>query len=172
MNFPNDQTDWQVIYTYPKFEKKVNQKLEQLKIHSFLPMHEVIRQWSDRKKKLKVPLFPNYLFVKVSNVEKWKVSAIAGVVKFINDNGKSSFVSDRVISSIKKACSKSIEVVNQVYKTGDPVNVVSGPLMGVQGTLVEWKGKSKLVISIDMLKQSILVEVNPEDLEKKLELVY
>ncbi len=57
----SDNEHWYVLFTMSKLEKKINYSFQQQGIESFLPLHKIIRQWSDRKKKLDVPLFPNYI---------------------------------------------------------------------------------------------------------------
>ena len=89
-----NQSDWIVIYTYPKFEQKIEKELIKIDIETFLPMHEVVRQWSDRKKKLTLPLFPNYLFVRTDSRNRWKVLAIKGVVKFLSNNNQVAFLNE------------------------------------------------------------------------------
>lgn len=55
--------NWDMAYTFPKAERKAACKLREMGVTSFLPLHKVVKQWSDRKKKLELPLFPNYLFI-------------------------------------------------------------------------------------------------------------
>ena len=159
--------NWMVVYTYSKFEYKVEKELTKLQIETFLPTHDIVKQWSDRKKRLTVPLFPNYLFVRVPINESWKVLATQGVVKFLSEKEEPCFISNHIIASIRKACLSTVEVTSQSFNKGDVVDVISGPLIGAQGVLVEKKGRTRLAISIDLIKQSVLAEVNVEDLKKK-----
>ena len=56
---------WHVIYTAPRAEKKVNERLESQGVETYLPLQKTLRQWSDRKKKVSIPLFNSYVFVRV-----------------------------------------------------------------------------------------------------------
>lgn len=172
MTVANNHLDWQVIYTYPKFEKKIKKELERLEIDCFLPMHNVIRQWSDRKKKLTLPLFPNYLFVRADTNNRWQIQKVNGVVNFVTHAGKLSYVSDSIINSLKLATLSKLEVSNEQFVEGDKVRVMNGPLIGLSGILVKRKGRCKLAITIETMRQSVMVEVDAEDLEKQTELAY
>ena len=74
---------WYVVYTLSKHEKKVEKLLERKNIESYLPKRTIIRQWSDRKRKVEAPLFPNYLFVHIHPREFWKVLSTNGVIRFV-----------------------------------------------------------------------------------------
>ena len=166
---PKDGSEWMVVYTYPRFEQKIVKELTRLQIETFLPTHEVV---SDRKKKLVVPLFPSYLFVRTLDTNRWKVLATNGVVKFISIKNQPCLVSDDTISAIRKACTRDVNVVDQMFNEGDEVEVATGPLSGLKGILTEKKGRTRLAISIELMKQSVLVDVNVEDLKQKMELTY
>ena len=157
---------WHVIYTRPKFEKKIFSKLQEKKVETFLPLQKVMRQWSDRKKKVEVPLFPNYLFVNISSSDKWNVLNVDGVVRFLQFGNKSATISEKDINIIRRSLIGNPEVSNQKFNYGDPVVIIRGPLRGLEGVLINNKGKKRLAIRIDIIDKSILVNVPPGDLQK------
>ncbi|MBL6449172.1 UpxY family transcription antiterminator [Fulvivirga sp. 29W222] len=157
---------WQVVYTYSQYEKKVQKEFQRKGIESFLPLQKKIRQWSDRKRKVEVPLFPNYIFVRVAIKNLWKVLKVNGIVKFISSEGRPVTVSNATVDSIRKLINHDVEVTNELFTEGDIVRVIRGPLSETEGVLVEKKGKSRLAIQISIMKQSVLVDIAPCDLEK------
>lgn len=157
---------WHVIYTRPKFEKRIFVKLQKRKVETFLPLQKVMRQWSDRKKKVEVPLFPNYLFVHISPIDKWNVLCVEGVVRFLQFGGKSATISDIEMNTIRKSLLGDPEVSGKKFDKGDQVVITKGPLKGLKGVLVYNMGKKRLAIRIDTLDKSLLVNVHPGDLQK------
>lgn len=159
---PNVTTNWYVIHTFPQHEKKIHAALVQHKIENYLPLKSEIRQWSDRRKKLEVPLFPNYLFVKINLKERHRVVGIPGVLKFLSTGSKPSIILERDIDLIKKLAMENIEVTDEYINLNDIVMITSGPLKGVTGLLVYRKGNTRLLVEIDGIKKSVLVEISPE----------
>lgn len=159
---------WHVIYTYPKAEKKIYSDLLRLNIESYLPLQKVVRQWSDRKKRIEVPLFPNYVFVKAEQCERWKVLSVDGVVKFISFNGILSTVSDFEINMIRKILQgEHVTIVQENYiGIGRRVRVARGRFAGLEGTLVEKKGKVRLLIRIDSISQSLSMDIPSDSIEE------
>ena len=148
---------WYVIYTKPKFEKKIFTKLQEKKIESFLPLQKVMRQWSDRKKKVEVPLFPNYLFVRIPSIDKWNVLSVDGVVRFLQLDGKLATISEKEMNSIRKLLLGNPEVSNEKFNKGDQVVINCGPLKGLEGILINNKGVKRLAIRINTIDKSVLV---------------
>ncbi|MCK5170125.1 MAG: UpxY family transcription antiterminator [Bacteroidales bacterium] len=164
MNYTSKK--WYVFYTYPKFERKVHKYLQQENYESFLPLHWVVRQWSDRKKRLQVPLFPNYIFV---NIERNKICEVLKTPKLISCvtfNRIPAFLKQKEVDSI-------IQIVENEYpfevccnlKIGDLVEITQGALMGMEGVLVEEKGNHRFALKIESLQQSMLVNVPSNCLE-------
>src|SRR5437762_1165267 len=93
---------WHVAYTSPQSERKAKRKLDAIGVKSFLPMQSVLRQWSDRKKKMEVPLFPNYIFINVNSFERYNVIKIPELVCYISFEGQVAVVPDTLIESLEK----------------------------------------------------------------------
>lgn len=151
---------WFVIYTYPNFEKKVYKILLKNNIDSFLPLHKVVRQWSDRKKLVEVPLFPNYIFVNLRKHEKYKIMGIRGVVRFVSVEGHPVEVSDHEINAIKKINEWKEVVAEEELHAGDMVRILEGPFVGLNGIFFERKGKSRLGLTLKSLNKVISIEIH------------
>jgi transcription antitermination factor NusG len=79
-----DSHRWYVLYLRSRYEKRVHEELQRRGIESFLPTIMEVRQWSDRKKKVEMPLFPGYDFVRIDLKERVRVLEVDGVVKFVS----------------------------------------------------------------------------------------
>ncbi len=161
-----DQSNWYVLYTRPRHEKKIYNRLLKKNIVAFLPLIKVVRQWSDRKKQIEVPLFSNYLFVKLPTILHYQVLTIEGALKILHSNGEPASIDDDEIASIRLMMQGKPVVTNEHYQIGDFVKVITSPLKGLEGVLVEYKGKSRLSVRINVLNKSLLLNVNKSDLKK------
>lgn len=156
---------WYVVYTYPNFEKKVRNHMVQKNIACFLPLQKVTRQWSDRKKIIEVPLFPNYIFVYIPNDERFKILGIVGVSRYIMYNNGPAIISDKEITIIKEMLMEpSVQV--EKYLEGDIVEIIEGPFSGLKGTVFERKGKKRLGIKIKSLDQSLSAEFDISSIKR------
>jgi len=162
---------WYVIYTFPHFEKKVHLALLNANIVNYLPLQRVVRQWSDRIKKVERALFPNYLFVQMPIQEKYKVLTIYGVSRFVCFGGNPAIVTDEEICIIKQLIIDPGLRVEQDIVHGDIVTITDGPFKGLTGSVFERKGKTRLCIRIKTIKQILSVEV-PLSIIKKLEPIH
>ncbi|MDX6182194.1 UpxY family transcription antiterminator [Flavobacterium sp. Fl-77] len=130
---------WYVVYTKPKWEKKVAEKLNQIGIECYCPMITQIKQWSDRKKKVEVPLFNSYVFVKLEDVDRNAVFQIAGVIRYLFWLGTPAIVRDDEIDIIKKsiAVSDGHDIVVESHKVGDKIKLESGVFSNQEATIQE-----------------------------------
>lgn len=167
MDSISDTLNWYAIYTRPRFEKKVDAQLHEKGFEAYLPLHKVIRQWSDRRKKIEEPLFRGYVFVHVVPRDRVRSLQVIGAVRMISFGGKPSIIPDYQIEGIRRILSEGlhVETVDYVQK-GDLVEVVQGPLMGMRGVLLEKRKNTRFVISIDSIRQSISVEIDVRDVKK------
>ncbi|MFV8366714.1 UpxY family transcription antiterminator [Flavobacterium sp. XS1P27] len=121
--------NWYVVYTKPKWEKKVAEQLKNKGIECYCPLITQVRQWSDRKKKVEVPLFNSYVFVQLPDSERNAVFQSVGVVRYLFWLGKPAVVRDEEISVIKKwlNTSEGKEVSILSFQIGDAIQLDSGP---------------------------------------------
>ncbi len=158
---------WYPVYTNPRAEKKAAFALEQKKIQVYLPLHKQLRKWSDRKKWVEMPLISSYLFVQIPVTQQSEVLMCKGISRFIYFSGKIATIPERHILQLKLllANASDLEVVENEFETGQQVIVKAGPLQGLKGELVSWHSAHKLLIRIDYITQSILVQVSKAFLE-------
>ena len=159
--------NWYALYTRPRFEKKVVSQLTEKEIESYLPLQTTFRQWSDRRKKIEEPLFRGYVFVHVSSQNRVQSMQIDGVVKMVGFGGKHSIIPDDQIDAIKRLLDGGAALkLHDYFVTGDPVEVIQGPFIGTKGRLVEKRNEKRFVITIDAIRQSVPVEIDPGFLKK------
>ena len=157
--------NWYILYTFPNLEKKICRELSKKRIQSYLPLQRVIRQRSDRKKELQVPMFPNYVFINTNEKERFKLLDIGGILKYISFDGKPAMVSNEEISNIKKFEETSFEVEPHLVH-GDQVLITDGPFAGLKGKLFYKKGKERVGIHLNSINHSISIEVCSSILRK------
>lgn len=153
---------WRVLYVRPRYEKKVEQQLLDAAIEVFLPVHETMRQWSDRKKKVVLPLFPGYLFVHVDEKERMRAFEAVGVMKYVHFSGKLAGVRADVIDSLRilvHGAPQELETTNESLPLGSPVRIKHGPLAGMKGHVVQYRGAKKVAVVIEVIQQTVMVEV-------------
>jgi transcriptional antiterminator RfaH len=160
---------WLVLYARGRFEKKVHARLEEAGITSFLPLRDELRQWTDRKKLVSVPLFSGYIFVRVNERERVKALESEGALKYVGFGGKLAVIPPHIIESLKIAVTRPREIrVEQTrLKLGQPVRVQHGPLAGMRGRLVEFRGNTRIAITIEAINQVVSVEVALADVAQE-----
>jgi transcription antitermination factor NusG len=156
---------WLVIYTTPRAEKKVHERLCDAGIHSYLPLYTTLRQWKDRRKKVEVPLFNSYLFLKVTEQERHEVLQVQGVVRFLFYLGKPAVVRQKEIEAIERFLNKSQGYRIKV-QAGQDVEIAGGPFEGIFGKVLR-VGKSKLVLQIEQMGISVVAEVDRGQVRQK-----
>lgn len=144
--------NWYVVYTKPKWEKKVANSLNQIGINCYCPLKTQIRQWSDRKKKVETPIFNSYVFVQLEDNKRNEVFQIQGVVRYLFWLGKPAIVRDEEITIIKKwlFLPDEFEVLIAPYNIGDEVELESGPFIS-QKARVKEVNKTHYVLVLESL---------------------
>jgi transcription antitermination factor NusG len=133
---------------------------------AFLPLIEKVHIWSDRKKKVKEPLFRGYVFVRTDLRDKEKILTTDGVVRFVGVSGKPSSIPEAQIDWLRRIIGESMNVQHEKYlEVGERVRVIAGPLLGLEGIVIRNQGISRVVISIAEIAQSFSVVVQAEQLE-------
>ena len=119
---------WYVLYTRPKAERRVADSLDKINIEVYCPMVTSVRQWSDRKKKVKIPLFHSYVFVRLKERERHKVFEVPGVIRYLYWLGRPGIVKDEEIETIKDWLNggKVQDVLIENFSPGDRVVIKAG----------------------------------------------
>ncbi len=145
-------TSWYVIYTKPRWEKKISSVLDAKGIENYCPLNRIKKQWSDRKKIVYEPLFKGYIFIKIDEAHKWDVKQIEGIINYVYWLGKPAKVKEEEIITIKKFLSEfeNVEVTENVISRSTKVQISQGILMNYKGVVVEVLG-NKARVQIDSM---------------------
>ena len=160
------ESKWYPIYTCSRYEKRVAEQLRERQLSCFLPVYRSVRRWKDRRKELELPLFPGYVFARVTPQDQLRVLQLPGVVRFVSFNGHPVPVNDAEIEGLMNGISGGVHMEPHPYLTvGRRVRVRYGPLAPAQGILVRRKDKFRVVLSLDLIMRSVSVEVDEADIE-------
>lgn len=159
---------WYALYTRPRHEKQVFEELTRRDIEAFLPTYKVRRRWSDRFKIVTEPLFKNYLFVRMGSASHYETLRPYGAVSFVTTDGQPAPIPDDEIDAIRALVESELPFNPHPYlKVGRKVRVTAGALAGCEGTLIRKKGLTRLVLSIHMLQQSVVTEIDATSVEPR-----
>ncbi len=159
--------NWYALYTFPRSEKKVLARLQESEIEVFLPLYRKLRKWKDRKKYVEEPLISSYIFVKVSEREYYKVLEVDGIVRYVTFSGKAAPIPEKQIDAMKIIVESKLPVIltSEKLQPGCKIRVISGVFTGFEAEMVTFRGKNNLIIRIDQVGQSILVNIPNEAVE-------
>ncbi|MFM8950385.1 MAG: UpxY family transcription antiterminator [Bacteroidota bacterium] len=132
--------NWYVLYTKPRWEKKVDEHLKARGFESYCPINKVERRWSDRRKIVHEPLFKSYVFVRVSAENLWGPAEILGVLNYVYWLKKPAIVRSHEIDTIKRFLKEYESVQLESIPTlhiNDAIEVVNGPLMDQHGIVLD-----------------------------------
>ncbi|WP_046754927.1 UpxY family transcription antiterminator [Kordia jejudonensis] len=151
---------WYVLYVRSRWENRVHEHLQDIAVESFLPKVKVVKQWSDRKKSLLVPLFASYIFVNIkSSLEFHNVLSVNGAYFYIQFGDTYAKLTEEEIEQIRLLVNN--EYLNQfsthdrLPKIGETKKIMHGPLRGLNCEIIEADKYSKIIVRIDSLHQSI-----------------
>ncbi len=155
------QKSWYAIYSKSRSEKRVFEELKSAGIESYLPLIKVLKQWSDRKKWVELPLFRSYLFVNIEKKDYYKVLNIQGVVRYITFEGRAVAIPPGQILAIKQYINSEDELFEYSgeFSVGDQVEIYRGQLKGLSGHLIDIHGKQKVKIEIEGIGHSIALTI-------------
>jgi transcription antitermination factor NusG len=144
--------NWYVVYTKPKWEKKVAEKLNQIGIECYCPLITQVKQWSDRKKKIEVPLFNSYIFVHLNESDRNGVFQVAGVIRYLFWLGKPAVVKDQEIEIIKTNLNSSnlSEISVSDIQVGDKITLESGAFSN-QSAIVQEVSNNYYILVLEAL---------------------
>ena len=161
--------NWYAIYTMPRAEKKVLDRLIEFGITAYLPLITTVRIWSDRKKKVTSPLISSFVFVKIEETKLntlYPIQGITGVLKYLK---KPAIIKDQEIENLKILLSDTENfsiLESPIFEKGETVKVNKGPFQGLIAQFYEIKGKHRVIVTIDSITNGFEVNVPLSFLEK------
>ena len=157
---------WYALYTMPQSEQSVRRMLDMRQIESFLPTYEVQRVWKNRQRvKTQKPLFPSYVFVRINSELRSPVLSAPGALRILGNGHAPLPIPDRQIEFLRsEGIAGRIEPYVDLV-IGKKVRIRSGPMEGLEGTLVEKRSSLRFILSVAMINQNAAVEIQADELE-------
>lgn len=152
---------WFALNTRLRYEEFVAKHLASKGYQVLLPVYQCRRRWSDRIKKLELPLFPGYLFCRFDLMDRLPILTTPGMIQVVGFGKTPVPVDDSEIAAIQRTVSSDLAREPWPYlQVGEKVRVECGALRGVEGILLNIKGGHRLILSVTLLQRSVAVEVS------------
>jgi transcription antitermination factor NusG len=161
----SESNEWFAFRTRPRHEKQVSIALREKGFTEFLPLYKSRRQWADRSKVIEMPLFPGYIFCLTSRALIVPVLMTSGVVDVVRAGTHPSPADKGEIEALQQTVSVDVPLETWPYTEADEsglFSILRGPLAGLTGILVEVRHSQRLILSVNLLRRSVLVEVRPD----------
>jgi transcription antitermination factor NusG len=160
-------SNWFAAFTSPRHEKRVEQHLTQRNVEHYLPVYRSSRKWRNGLKVvLDLPLFPGYIFVRIKRSERVRVLQVPGVLAIVGGTaGEMAPLPEADVEALRSGLHLRNAEPYPFLTTGQRVRIRSGALAGLEGIVVRQKNSLRCVINMDLIMQSIAVEVDGEELE-------
>lgn len=157
---------WYAAYTAPCREKRVLDHLAIRQIEAFLPLYRSSRKWKNGcHVELERPLFPGYVFVRVVGTDRVRVLEVPNVLSIVSRGRVPEPLDDDAIATLRASLNLRNVEPHPYLVVGERVSIFDGPFAGLSGIVLRRNGRARVVITLDLLMQSIAVEVNIEELE-------
>jgi transcription termination/antitermination protein NusG len=157
---------WYAAYTSANHEKRVAEQMVVREVEHFLPLYASVRRWKNGRVTLQRPLFPGYVFVRMALREKLQVQQIPGLARLVGFDGTPAALPEEEIEVLRTSLASGVRAEPHPFLAmGRRVRIKSGSLTGMEGILLRRKGKLRVVISIELIQQSVAVDVEAADLE-------
>jgi len=160
--------NWYALYTHPRHEKLVEQRLKERGVETFLPIITEVHRWSDRKKTVQLPLFSCYVFAKFApdREERLRVLRVGGVLGLVGNRGEGSPIPNEQIDAVRTLVEGTLPWTPYPFlKIGQRVRIHGGALDSLEGILVSANGNKSFVISVDAIQRSLAVRVEGYQVE-------
>ncbi|MGZ4830896.1 MAG: UpxY family transcription antiterminator, partial [Candidatus Angelobacter sp.] len=142
---------WYAVYTRTRHEKAVAEQCKQRGVIAFLPLYCVRHRWKQRFAEVLLPLFPSYIFVRIALEERVRVLNVPGIVSIVSFNGSPAVVPESQIDCLKRAISLGRAEPHAYLRSGRKVRVTAGPLIGLEGIVVEIKNRMQVIVSFEWM---------------------
>tara|TARA_Y100001978_G_C23671241_1_gene423891 strand:+ start:519 stop:1034 length:516 start_codon:yes stop_codon:yes gene_type:complete len=156
------QLNWFVVKTRSRAEQKVAKRISAKGLNVYLPLQKTIRQWSDRKKKVEVPLISSTLFIQIEEKDLSVLYNIPGFHSILHFLGKPAIVREDEINNLKLLLKEEIEIEKgdfEDFRKGESIEVIRGPLQGIIATSIDEGRTHKLIVEIESMEQRFIVHI-------------
>jgi len=163
---PEVRVNWYALHIRSRHEKRVAERLVSQSLETFLPLHRSRHTWKNGQHvDVDLPLFPCYLFARASAHDRLRLLQHPGVLGFAASSARPTVIPDEEISALRTVTENLKAEPHPYLNNGDTVRIVAGPLAGMTGILTRRKQAYRVVLSIEAIMRSIVVEVSEFDIE-------
>src|SRR5271156_1758339 len=156
-----DLFPWFALQVRTRYEAGVADQLSRQGYDRFLPLYKLRKRWSDRIKEVDAPLFPGYLFCRFNPQDRLPILKTPGVIQIVGFKTGPAVVDEAEIRSIQTLVAAGVPHQPWPFlAAGDRVRIESGPLLGLEGILIDVKRSHRLVLSVTLLQRSVAVEID------------
>lgn len=169
------QAHWYAVQTRPRHEKRVATELAQKGVNTFLPLVTDVRQWSDRRMRIELPLFSGYLFVNIVATAESRVSVLQsyGAVSFVGRGREPIAVPESQIEDVRRLVANKVPFAAHPFlEIGQRVRIRGGVLDGIEGILERRKGRDQLILSVQTIQRSLSLSLEGYDVEPVVKSAY
>jgi transcription antitermination factor NusG len=158
---------WFALYTTSRHEKRVAQHLTQRQIEHYLPLYRAERKWSDGSRvTLDLPLFPGYIFVRMNRAQRTRVLGVPGALAVVEGTGrKPAPLPETEIDALRSGLHLHRAEPHPLLRAGHRARIRTGALAGFEGIVLRTKSSCRVVLTLELIMQSVAVEVDGQDLE-------
>jgi transcription antitermination factor NusG len=158
--------NWYAAYTTPRHEKTVARHLQNRQVESFLPLYSSVRRWKNGcRVPVAEPLFPSYIFVHIARRESVKVLQVPGVISIVGAGREPSPLPASDIESLRSSLPTRKFEPYPYLVAGEKVRIRSGSLAGLVGVLLRRKNDLRVVLTLNLIRQSVAVEIDIDEIE-------
>jgi len=158
------ESNWYALHVRCNQEWAVQKGLSCREISHFLPCYESVRQWKDRRVKLQLPLFPGYLFVRISTRDRLTVVTVPNVVSLVGTGNSPAPIPEEQIEWIQRGVAHGNALPHEWLEVGQRVMIMQGAMTGLEGILVSRRNSSRVVVALGAIAQAFAVEVDVQQL--------
>jgi transcription antitermination factor NusG len=152
---------WFALQVRTRHESGVATVLEGKGYESFLPTYQARRRWSDRIKELQLPLFPGYLFCRFSPQHRLPILTTPGVLQIVGIGKIPMPLEESEIAAVQTVVQSGLAREPWPFlQVGGHVLIECGPLLGLEGIVLNFKGHHRMVLSVTLLQRSVAVEID------------
>jgi len=157
----NTTNSWYALRVRSRHENTVAFHLQARGYESFLPVYRSQRRWSDRFKEIELPLFPGYVFCQFDPLNRLPILSVPGIVHVVGVGRTPVAVDETEIVALQAAVKSGLARQPWPFlEIGHRVRIERGPLCGVEGILLSFRGRQRLVLSVTLLQRSVAVQVD------------
>jgi transcriptional antiterminator NusG len=163
-----ETSSWCAVYCRPRFEFAVADQLQANNIETYLPVFDSVRQWSDRRKTIKVPVFPGYVLARMADTGANRATVLrkSGVVRILGNSTGIEKIPEEEIESVRRILASDRPCKgNPLIREGARVRVRHGVLKGLEGLMIRARNRTQLIVSVEILGRSVSTEIDGSELE-------